>query len=282
MEGDCESGPLVHSDAALLFLSETISYILTQREAGGDRASPPAPETASQKAVPGNTPPGTAPPQNRKEDAEGESTMLEAARAIEGLNVDKGLLLSGGAEEQYVDLLRISAKTFDDRIKKMQFLYTNNLPDFAIEIHGIKGALYAIGADSLGNEAKELEFAAKAGNAAFCAEAYPVFGGKFAAFNRLLAAAVRRRKISCLGPGSIPQLTASLGEALEASRQYNLDQAGKIISSLRSYSWETGSGEAGEKPIAEFLEQITDSLEYMEYEEAESLISHLLKSLEAP
>jgi HPt (histidine-containing phosphotransfer) domain-containing protein len=298
MEGNRESGPLVHSDADLLFLSETISYILSQREAGEGRASLPlteaalpgditrAPEATSPGVVPGDTPvpeavsPGAAPPQDTREDAEGGSPVLKAARAIEGLDVDRGLFLSGGVEEQYADLLRISVKAFDDRIKKMRSLYVDNLPDFAIEIHGIKGALYAIGAGSLGDEAKELEFAAKAENAAFCAEAYPLFEEKFAAFNRLLAAAVKRRAIPSLGPGSVPRLIVSLGEALEASRQYNLDQAGKIISSLRSYSWEARSGEAGDKPIAEYLEQIADNLEYMEYEEAERLISLLLKSLE--
>jgi HAMP domain-containing protein/HPt (histidine-containing phosphotransfer) domain-containing protein len=267
MEGDRESGPLVHSDADLLFLSETISYMLTQREIDDGRASLPVPEAA--------------PPQNRPEDVEEKSPVLKAVRAIEGLDVDKGLFLSGGVEEQYADLLRISVKAFDDRVKKMQSLYIDNLPGFAIEIHGIKGALYAIGADNLGDEAKKLEFAAKAENAAFCADTYPVFEEKLDAFTRLLAAAVKRREIPSLGPGSIPKLIVSLGEAQEAARQYNLDQAGKIIASLRAYSWEAGSGEAGEKPIAESLEQIAGSLEYMEYEEAESLISLLLKSLGA-
>jgi HAMP domain-containing protein len=282
MEGDRESGPLVHSDTDLLFLSETVSYILTRRETGNDRASLPAPEAASPETASGNIPPPEAsPPQNGPEDAEGKSPVLKAARTIEGLDVDKGLFLSGGVEEQYADLLRISVKAFDDRAKRMQSLYIDNLPGFAIEIHGIKGALYAIGAGSLGDEAKELEFAAKAKNAVFCADTYPVFEKKLDAFTRLLAAAVKCREIPSLGPGSIPKLIASLGEAREASRQYNLDQAVKIIASLRAYSWEAGSGEAGEKPIAESLEQIAGSLEYMEYEEAESLISLLLKSLGA-
>ncbi|MDR0709842.1 MAG: HAMP domain-containing protein [Spirochaetaceae bacterium] len=268
MEGDSESGPLVHSDADLLFLSETISYILTQREAGEAQDSPPP---ASPEA---------APLQDGPEGAEEELPVLKTVRAIEGLDVDKGLFLSGGVEEQYVDLLRISVKVFDERIKKMRSLLRDKrLSDFAIEIHGIKGALYAIGADSLGNKAKELEFAAKEGNAAFCADTYPVFEEKLTAFNRLLAAIIKSREIPSLGPGSMPQLIASLGEALEAVRQYNLDLAGKIIASLRSYSWEAGSGEPGEKPVAESLEQIADSLEYMEYDEAESLISLLLKNL---
>jgi HAMP domain-containing protein len=271
MEGDRESGPLAHSDGDLLFLSETISYILTQREG---RDSSPAPEAAPQ-----DTSPRAAPPQGGQTDAEEGSPVLKAARAIEGLDVDRGLFLSGGVEEQYADLLRISVKAFDDRIKKMQSLYIDALPDFAIEIHGIKGALYAIGAGSLGDEAKELEFAAKAGNAGFCAAAYPVFGEKLNAFTRLLEAIVKGREIPSLGPGSMPRLISSLGEAREAVRQYNLDLAGKIISSLRSYSWETGSGEAGGKPVAESLEKIAGSLEYMEYDEAENLISLLLESL---
>jgi HPt (histidine-containing phosphotransfer) domain-containing protein len=244
------------------------------------------PETAPVEAAPGDSPPpvhpAAAPRQDGPEGAEGESPALKTARTIGELDVDKGLFLSGGVEEQYIDLLRISVKAFDNRAEKMQSLYINKLHDFAVEIHGMKGALYAIGADNLGDQAKELEFAAKEKNAAFCVDTYPVFREKLGAFTRLLEAAVKRREIPSLGPGSIPRLAASLGEALEAVRRYDSTLAGKIISSLRSYSWEDGSGKAGEKPIAESLERIANSLEYMEYEEAESLVSLLLKSLGAP
>jgi HPt (histidine-containing phosphotransfer) domain-containing protein/HAMP domain-containing protein len=274
MEGDRESGPLVHSDTDLLFLSETISCILTRREAGEGRDSSPVPE-----AAPGDSSPPA--PQDGPENAGEESPALKAARTIEGLDADKGLFLSGGVEEQYADLLRISVRAFDERTEKMQSLYTGNLHAFAIEIHGIKGALYAIGADGLGDEAKELEFAAKEQNAAFCVNAYPVFREKLNAFTRLLEAAVKRPEIPSPGPGSVPKLIAALREALAASRQYNADLAGRIIASMRAYSWEAGSGEAGEKPAAESLEQIAGSLEYMEYEEAEKLMLLLLKSLGA-
>jgi hypothetical protein len=268
LEGDSETGPLVHNDAALLFISETISYMLTKRTGGEDfalRSGPPAengpapkeePRALSQAETAGLKP-------------EPESPLLKTARAIEGLDVDKGVFLTGGAEEQYGDLLRISAKVFTGGIQKMRPLYQADLPAFAIEVHGMKGALYAIGADSLGNKAKDLEFAAKAGNAVLCAEAYPAFEEELAVFAGQLGAIVKRRETAFRGAGSTQDLVISLGEALEASRLFNSAQAGKIIASLLEYSW------AGER-LTETLESISDALETIEYDEAERLISALL------
>jgi HAMP domain-containing protein/HPt (histidine-containing phosphotransfer) domain-containing protein len=266
MEGDIESGPLIHNDAALLFISETVSYMLTKREAGERFA--PRPEAPHETPVPVRTPsPETG-------DPEKGLAFLEIARAIEGLNVERGIFLAGGVEEQYGDLLRISAKVFTDGINKMRPLCNGDLPGFAIEVHGMKGALYAIGADSLGDLAKELELAAKDGNAARCAETYPSFEEKLALFAGQLGAITKRRQTASLGPGDKQDLVKSLKEALEASRLFNSSQAGKIIGSLLDFQWEAGS-----PGVASGLEAIADSLENINYDEAEKLISALLESL---
>ncbi|MDR1971516.1 MAG: HAMP domain-containing protein [Treponema sp.] len=261
MEGDSETGPLIHGDAVLLFISQTVSYVLTQREAAGK------PYYDGEPAAP--LPEEEVPPA-----AEIRETPLEAARAIEGLDVDKGLFHSGGNAEQYGDLLRISARSFAGKLEKMRSLYREDLPAFAIEIHGIKGALYAIGAVGLGDEAKALEFAAKAGEAAQCAQGYPVFEEKFALFIGRLAAIPRQREIPSRGPGNIPELIASLKDALEASRLFNSDRAGRIINSLLEYFWEESP-----QRITESLEKIADALECMDYDEAEQEMSLLLEAL---
>jgi HAMP domain-containing protein/HPt (histidine-containing phosphotransfer) domain-containing protein len=285
MEGDSETGPLVHNDAVLLFLSETISYLLAQQEGAGSlkgESSIPSPVPTPQIPDPQAEAPAAAPDPSSAALPEGEPgapadreelPVIKAARAIEGLDVDKGLFHSGGDAEQYGDLLRISARSFAGKTQKMRSLYQADIPAFAIEVHGIKGALYAIGASALGDEAKELEFAAKAGDAGRCAQGYPAFEEKISAFTGQLEAITKKREIPSKGPGGLPVLIAALEEALEASRMFDSTKAGELITSLLGYSWDDCAGTEGpaESPprIAEILESIADALECMEYDGAE-------------
>ncbi|MDR1142633.1 MAG: hypothetical protein LBK77_00250, partial [Spirochaetaceae bacterium] len=274
MEGDSETGPLVHSDTALLFISQTVSYVLSRQEfsrheAAGDRGPAVKPESTLPAEIAEIAKPaasGAADP--------GEESPLQTARSIEGLDADKGLFHAGGDAEQYGNLLRISARSFEGKMKKMHSLYTEDLPTFAIEVHGIKGALYAIGAAGLGDEAKTLEFAAKAGEADQCLQGYPVFEEKLAVFTKQLAAIPRLREMPAKGPGDISTLIDSLKKALEASQIFDSDKAGGIINDLLEYSWDDPRLE-----ITGNLEKIADALECMDYDESEQAISLLLGAL---
>jgi hypothetical protein len=256
IEGDHETGPLAHSDAALLFMSETISYMIADREARRN----PAPEEEPEDAGP---PPAEAKP------LEDTLSILESARAIEGLNVDKGVFLIGGSGEQYGALLRISARVFAEGVQKMRGFYQDDIPAFAIEVHGMKGALYTIGADGLGDEAKALELAAKGGDAVYCTEGYPPFAEKLKGLAEKLFAVTDRPEAASRGDGSPRELEAALRDALEAVGQYNSAGAGKTISSLLEYSWAP--------PVAEALKKINEALENIDYDEAKGLISGLLE-----
>ncbi|MDR1444033.1 MAG: HAMP domain-containing protein [Treponema sp.] len=263
MEGDSETGPIVHNDTALLFLSETISFMLTQKEAAAMNITP--------VERPAEAPPGTE-----------ELPVIKAARTIGDLDVDKGLFHSGGAGEQYGKLLRISAKSFTVKMQTMRSFYTADLPAFGIEIHGIKGALNAIGAGGLGDLARELEFAAKSGDAEYCARAYPVFEEKLAAFTAQLEAITRKQQIPSRGPGSIPVLIGALEEALESSRMFDSAGAGERITPLLEYSWEDGKTKGDEElQTGETLEKISDALDSMNYDEAERNMIRLLEYLKA-
>jgi HAMP domain-containing protein len=301
LEGDKETGPIIHNDAALLFLSETISFMLIRREVDAMRVLAPSWDPAAGRERPlAEDEPPTEPrdePQTEPEDepqaetqrpADGEPAetvrhdelpVIKAARAIEDLDVDKGLFHSGGVEEQYGDLLRISAKSFTAKIQTMRSLYTADLPAFGIEIHGIKGALNAIGAGRLGEQAKELEFAAKVGDAGFCARGYPVFEEKLIAFIGRLEAIIKKKEIPSRGPGSVPVLIAGLEKALDASRLFDSSGAGEYITSLLGYSWEDCTRADGEAPphTGETLEKIADALEYMDYDGAEHDMGLLLE-----
>jgi HAMP domain-containing protein len=271
MEGNETAGAFVHYDDALIFISDTISYILTQKK------NVPVPVERPQAGLVQVQPEEERRPvQSELKEVEpaAELPVIQAARRVEGLDVDRGIFLVGGEEDHYGELLRISAKVFTEGMPKMRSQYVSDLPGFAIGIHGMKSALYNIGANELGDAAKKLEFAAKAGEAAFCQQAYPVFEDQLAALTRDLVA-VTRTEAGAGGAGSIPELEAALEKTLEACRNFDAIQAGKTIASFTGFTWEPENIGTDVKAAAEALENI-------DYDEAEALINALLKKIRNP
>jgi signal transduction histidine kinase/CheY-like chemotaxis protein len=95
---------------------------------------------------------------------------------IEGLDIKKGLERFGNDEDSYLQVLQsftFNIKPLLDQMSNMIYAGINvenistaleQLPDYAICIHGIKGASYSICADVVGDLAKKLEEAAKEEN----------------------------------------------------------------------------------------------------------------------
>jgi HAMP domain-containing protein/HPt (histidine-containing phosphotransfer) domain-containing protein len=278
LEGKDEN--FLADDQALTFIADTIAYILGRKEAytaksGQGEAVKESDQAGKEKSAPEVKKEKTAVIETVTPDTD---KNLEAARLINGLDVDKGITLlggGGGASEQYMNLLRISAKVFAEGAAKMRGMYTQDLPAFAIEVHGIKGALYNIGADSLGDLAKKLELAAKAGEADYCRDEYPDFekqlGSMFTAMGNLPAPEKEDR-----GKGDIGELFIVLAEALEACKKYDSGRAAELITPLLEYSFEDSAG------IHASLQKIMDALENIEYEETQSRIKALLDHLMDP
>jgi HAMP domain-containing protein/HPt (histidine-containing phosphotransfer) domain-containing protein len=270
MEGNETTGPFVHHDDALIFIADTISYILTRKENSAARFDGPLAGAIPVRPEPhGDYPP--APDKSVPADPVPELPVIRAARSVEGLDVDRGLSLIGGIKDQYGELLRISAKVFSEGIQKMRDQYTSDLPGFAIGIHGMKGALYNIGANELGDAAQKLEFAAKGGDTAFCREAYPVFEIRLAALVRNLTE-VTRTEAGTGGAGNIPELAAALEKVLEACRNFDAIRAGKIIAPFTGFSWEP-------EDIGTDVTAVAEALENIDYDEAEALINSLIKKV---
>jgi HAMP domain-containing protein len=297
LEGDDATVPLIQNDYVLLFLSETLSYMLAKKEAelqaarnldalrSQEALRDPDGALDSDTAYGKDALPAAASPQAGdnvpvpviKEEVSSDSVPFpEIVRTITELDVDRGLSLIGGSVDQYEDLLRISAKVFSDGARKMHGLYQRDLPAFAIDVHGIKGALYSIGAVDLGDRARDLEAAAHEGNGAYCTAAYPGFEERLGILARKLAAVTEHQKGPTLGPGREKDLTAALAEALEFARLFDSGRAVKRIAPLLEYSWE-GEGH----PVPRALKKIVDALEGINYDEADRLILLLLKDINA-
>jgi HPt (histidine-containing phosphotransfer) domain-containing protein len=83
---------------------------------------------------------------------------------IPGINATLGLSLYEGDTEIFLEILRSYADNVPTELSRMQNLNESNLPDYAIDIHTMKGASASIGAKSLTTKAKRIEKMAKDGD----------------------------------------------------------------------------------------------------------------------
>ena len=85
---------------------------------------------------------------------------------ISGVDAKRGLDLFEGDVETYVDILRSYVTNIPDSLDKIRNVSEETLRDYAIRVHGVKGASETIGADEAKKTAKQLEEMAKGGNIA--------------------------------------------------------------------------------------------------------------------
>lgn len=89
----------------------------------------------------------------------------EKATVPEGFSYQKGLKCFDGNEEVYRETLILFADLWEERREQLrQFLEEENMEEYAILIHAVKGDARTLGATSFGELAYEQELSAKEGN----------------------------------------------------------------------------------------------------------------------
>ncbi|MDR1618578.1 MAG: response regulator [Treponema sp.] len=92
----------------------------------------------------------------------GAAGILENTK-LEGMDFATGLKRYE-AEDVYLKILQSYVTHAPGLLEKLRSLTRETLPDYAVTIHGLKGASYGVCAMEIGKDAEELEFAAKAGD----------------------------------------------------------------------------------------------------------------------
>jgi signal transduction histidine kinase/DNA-binding response OmpR family regulator len=105
-----------------------------------------------------------------------DTGFWNAVEQIEGLSVKVGLLRVSGHRGIYEKSLQLTLKEIEKCNKNLnQFLADNDMRNFCIEVHSMKGSLSNIGAVELSEIAYGLETKADKGDTSFCALNLPKF-----------------------------------------------------------------------------------------------------------
>ena len=258
---------MIHDDTTLLFLGNTLSYLIGSKVDWDQEANAMEKSSAKNFFSSGS---------NNQEISIIENTdeFLEKAKNIQYLNIEKGILFIGGEKDKYAKLLQVTIKVISETIIKLRQFHTGNLRAFAIEIHGVKGALSGIGAETLAEEAGQLEFAAKSDDAGYCRDNYPHLEEKLRGLSRNIAALFPQQKHE-YRKGNITELEELLIQAQEACNNFDLLAVNTILSPLVSHDWDN-------EIIKEILSNILSDMDNLEYERTNDRITQLLEIIRNP
>ncbi|MDR0868400.1 MAG: response regulator [Planctomycetota bacterium] len=129
-----------------------------------------AKETDAAAAAVADTPPAAPAVSVAPRNAPGDGGWQDAVRNLPGLNVEIGLANCGGTWEVYGYVLQAFVTDTTRMLAEIRDPKPEAAVDYATYTHGIKGSSNSAGLTALGEQAKQLELAAKAGNFNFVAE----------------------------------------------------------------------------------------------------------------
>ena len=188
---------------------------------------------------------------------------------IKELSVQAGLENSG-QKEVYEKSLKLTIKEIEKCDKNLnKFLAVGDMGNFCTEVHGMKGSLANIGAIELSVTAKELETASDRTDVDFCALNLPPFLERLGSLKSRLEEAFARKNHSGEPieiPPALPRIFAKLTAAINEMNFPAIDEAMNSLERLNP-----------DGALKEEIENLTDAVMMMNYEEAFQVMRKLLK-----
>jgi signal transduction histidine kinase/CheY-like chemotaxis protein len=178
----------------------------------------------------------------KPEIAEENSEMsLSPSLNINGMNTEKALERFGGDQSILIDVLRSYAADTRKILDNLNdFLTKDDVKEYAIAVHGIKGSSYAIFAQHIGNMAAELEKAAKAENIDAVKTNHPAFAEALTLFLNEMDTALKtinNDTDKALAAAPDPML---LAELQNACKSFDMDGVDAIMEQLEAFRYENG------------------------------------------
>jgi signal transduction histidine kinase/HPt (histidine-containing phosphotransfer) domain-containing protein/ActR/RegA family two-component response regulator len=204
--------------------------------------------------------------------AVGQEPLSGGSLSIAGVDVKRGIAMTGGTEAGYRKVLAQFCKDAADRLPLFAAVPAGGeLSLFTIQAHALKSAAATIGAAALSEEAAALEAAGKAGDAAALTEKLPGFHEALSQLIDGIGKALDEKKEAPAGPGgdeaspaAFHRSLAALKASLEAKDMKGIDRA---------------LGDLEKLPLAgkdrETVQTISDKVLMGEYQEAVEIIGQI-------
>jgi CheY-like chemotaxis protein len=178
------------------------------------------------------------------EKANGQSKKSIASVTITDLDVGKGIERYNGDEKIYLDILRSYARSTRSTLGliETETITEENITDYKIRVHGIKGASYDIFAEKIGKEAEVLEYAANDVNLSLIRERNPAF---LTAAEKLLDnidAALASVDDKSSKPKRDKPESELLSKLLTACNVYDMDGADTAMTEIEEYQYTADDG----------------------------------------
>ncbi len=174
--------------------------------------------------------------------------------AIRGLDQQRCLERLGGNETVFIDVLRSYAVNTPSLLDKLRaLLAAENLADYAIAVHGLKGSSYGICAQEAGQAAESLERESMAGNLDAVKAGHGVFEEIVGSLLAEIAKALEAIDAAIDKPIAAEPDPALLAELRSACEAFDMDRVDETMARLESFRYEKGG-----KLVAWLRERISD------------------------
>ncbi|MDR0863279.1 MAG: response regulator [Oscillospiraceae bacterium] len=168
-------------------------------------------------------------------DAAGKTSLSDRWH-IYGLDLDRALSRFGD-ESALLMILRSYAANTQLLLEQMRHVNEDNLSDYSITVHGIKGSSYGICADVVGKEAERLEQTAKAGNIEEVLASNTAFIGLVESLIADLAAMLTSIDSQITKPTSDKPNLELLHKLYIACGEFDIDTVDAIMDELESFEY---------------------------------------------
>ncbi|MCL2055267.1 MAG: response regulator [Oscillospiraceae bacterium] len=190
---------------------------------------------------------------------------LVSSKKIDGLDIIKGLERYHGDEETYLKILRSYAGSVRAMLGTIEAVGQDELADYKITVHGIKGASFDIFAEQIGQKAKALEAAAASGDLDYVTQHNSDFleaaHGLLDSLDDIFRSANETAKPEKLKPDD-----ETLLKLLAACKVYDMDGADAAMDEIDAYRYTADDGLAlwlRENVDIINFEEITQRLSYL-------------------
>jgi len=167
-----------------------------------------------------------------------------------------------GDAESYYRVLRSYTSHTRSLLVALANVSAENLSDFAIVVHGIKGASRGICADMIGNAAEKLENAAQASNFDYVASHRQTFLGATQKLLDDLDAMFAKIDAVNKKPQKNKLDVATLAELLNACEHYDMDGVDSAMEKITGYEY------TSDAELADWLQENVEKMNFAEIKNA--------------